>query len=483
MRKGFLPKLICLVVLFSWIDGLAQDSTKFDKALSLPDKFFGALDKKTSSIEQKLDRQTGKYLDKLQRQEKKLKKKLYRKDSALAKQLFEGVDEKYESLRKTTGNVSKYASVYSGHLDSLSTALNFLGSVGVSKNGLSSLSSNPELQKTLAHYKDFQQKLNASEQIRKQLLAREQLLKEQFLKLGMVKQLKQFRKQVYYYQAQVKEYKALFENPSKLEAKLVELALKIPEFKDFFAKNSMLGSLFALPGSTSNATASLAGLQTRAMVNQSLLDRFGSGANITQQLQQNVRSAQGQLNELKNKVSSLSSGSYGNTSDGEIPGFKPNEQKTKSFLQRLEYGANVQSQKARYFFPVTSDIGLSLGYKLNDKSVIGIGASYKMGWGSSWNNLRITHQGVGMRSYVDWKIKGSFYLSGGYEQNYRNLIQSIDQLNNYSAWQTSGLIGVSKKYSLSKKLKGEMKLLWDFMSYRQVPKTQAVLFRVGYNLK
>jgi hypothetical protein len=467
------PLLIAFLILSSFC--AAQDSSGLDKALSLPDKFFGALDKKTSSIEQKLERQTGKYLNKLERQEKKLRKKLYRKDSALARQLFEGVDENYGALKNTTGNVNKYSSVYSGHLDSLITVLNFLNSGGVVNNAA--------VQKTLAQYKDFQQRLNASEQVRKQLLAREQLLKEQFQKLGMIKQLKQFRKQVYYYQAQVKEYKELFENPTKLEAKLVELALKIPQFKDFFAKNSMLGSLFALPGSTSNATASLAGLQTRAMVNQSLLDRFGSSAGITQQLQQNVRSAQGQLNELKNKVSSLSSGSYGNTPDGDIPGFKPNEQKTKSFLQRLEYGANVQSQKARYFFPVTSDIGLSLGYRLNNKSVIGIGASYKMGWGSNWNNLRITHQGVGLRSYVDWKIKGSFYLSGGYEQNYRNLIESIDQLSNYSAWQTSGLIGVSKKYSLSKKLKGEMKLLWDFMSYRQVPRTQAVLFRVGYSLK
>ena len=460
----------------------AQDSSHFDRIISFPDKFFGVLDKKSSSIESKLDKQTSKYLSRLQKQENKLKKKIYKKDSLLAKQLFDGVNEKYIQLKSTTGKLSKYESVYSGHLDSLSTALNFL-----KNNNLSSLTNRPELQKTLTQYEDLQDKLDASDQIKKYLTQRQQLLKDQFEKLGMVKELKQFKKQVYYYQAEVRQYKQDFEDPSKVEAKPMEVVMKVPQFKDFFARNSMLGSLFALPGSGSSSTsiASLQGLQTRAMVNQSLVDRFGNGPNVTQQLQQNLQSAQGQLNELKNKINQYSTGSIGSngSSDQAMPDFKPNSQKTKRFFRRLEYETNLQSQKARYFFPVTSDLGFSLGYKLNDKSVIGVGASYKVGWGSSWNNIRISHQGVGLRSYLDWKIKGSIYLSGGYEQNYRNMIHTVDQLKNFSGWQSSGLIGLSKKYQVSKKMKGEMKLLWDFLSYKQVPRTKAMLFRIEYSFK
>jgi hypothetical protein len=452
----------------------AQDTSRLDKIIALPDKLFSSLDKKTASIQTKLQKQTDKYLTKLQRHEENLKKKLWSKDSVKAEEVFGDIDKRYADLRKTSGNLSKYASVYSGHLDSLSTALHFINGQNGSKN--------LEIQKLLSQYSGLQQKLNATEQIRKQLQHRQQQLKQQFENLGMIKELKQFRKQVYYFQAQVKEYKQLFEDPSKLEAKLMELVMKIPQFKDFFAKNSMLGSLFALPGNGNNLTASLQGLQTRAMVNQSIIDRFGTGPNVTQQLQQNVQSAQSQLNELKNKVNGLSNGSFGN-GDADVPNFKPNSQKTKSFLQRLEYGTNIQSQKARYFFPVTSDIGLSLGYRLNDKSIIGIGASYKVGWGHNWNNIKLTHQGIGLRSYLDWKIKGQVYISGGYEQNYRNMINSVDQLRDYSAWQSSGLIGVSKRYKAGKKLNGEMKLMWDFLSYQQVPKGQPIIFRVGYSLK
>ena len=69
----------------------AQDSSRFDKLISLPDKVFTSIDKKASSIEGKLNRQTDKYLSKLERQENKLRKKLYKKDSVLAKQLFTGL--------------------------------------------------------------------------------------------------------------------------------------------------------------------------------------------------------------------------------------------------------------------------------------------------------------------------------------------------------------------------------------------------------
>ncbi|MDB5223397.1 MAG: hypothetical protein JWN83_2064, partial [Chitinophagaceae bacterium] len=132
-------------------------------------------------------------------------------------------------------------------------------------------------------------------------------------------------------------------------------------------------------------------------------------------------------------------------------------------------------------FPATTDIGLSVGYKLNDKSTLGIGASYKVGLGKGWNNIRISSEGIGLRSFVDYKIKNSFFLSGGYEQNYKSAFNSVEQLKNYNAWQTSGLIGVSKKYKISKKFKGNMQLLWDFLSYNQIPRTQPIVYRLGYN--
>ena len=142
----------------------------------------------------------------------------------------------------------------------------------------------------------------------------------------------------------------------------------------------------------------------------------------------------------------------------------------------------MQTQKGSYYLPVQTDIGLSVGYKLNRKSIIGFGASYRMGWGKDIRHIRITHQGVTVRGFADYKIKGTFWITGGYEMIYQSSFRKIVELRTISAWQRSGLLGVSKVVTLKSNLlkKTKIQLLWDFLSYNQVPQTQPILFRIEY---
>lgn len=478
-----------LSLLFLWCIAYtrlqAQDSSSlYNKIYNFPDKLFGSINSKSQGLQNKLTQQTEKYLSRLARQEKKLQKKLWKKDSAAAKELFGDVEARYAALKgKLTEPVqsNKFRNVYSSHLDSMKTAFNFL-----QQNNL--LQQTPELQGKLngvmQSYGQLQGKLNQTDQINKFLKERQQQLKSQIDKFGLTKQYRKFQKEVYYYRAQVDQYKKTLEDPKKLEAKLLQLASKIPAFKNFFAKHSELGSLFRLPGSSdplNGATASIAGLQTRAMVQQELQQRLGTNMNVNQVVQQNIGAAQSQINQLKNKLSQLG----GNASDADMPDFRPNSQRTRGFLKRIELGTNFQSTKSNSFFPVTTDIGLSAGYKISDRSVVGIGGSYKLGWGRDIQHIRFSHQGIGIRSYLDWKLKGSFWISGGMELNYRNEINDFTILKDYSAWQKSGLVGLSKVISIKSKFfkKTKAQLLWDFLSYQQVPRTPAIMFRMGYSLK
>jgi len=292
----------------------------------------------------------------------------------------------------------------------------------------------------------LQSQFQKSEEIKKFLKERKQYLKDQLGKLGFGKELKKLNKEAYYYSAQVQEYKQFLKDHKKAEKKGIELLSKTQLFKDFMGKNSMLASVFRMPSSDPAALgsqANLAGLQTRAQVNSLIQQQIAAGGpNAQGQLRQNLQEAQGKLKELKGKFDQL-----GNNGSRELDmpeRFKPNNQRTKNFWRRIELGANMQSQKSNGYFPVTSDIGLSAGYKLNDKNVIGLGISYKMGWGESIQNIKITHQGIGLRSFIEWKLKGSFWVAGGYELNFRNEIQHIEQLKDRSSWQASGLIGLSK---------------------------------------
>ncbi|HEY6505035.1 MAG TPA: hypothetical protein VIZ28_13750 [Chitinophagaceae bacterium] len=456
---------------------MAEDSSSLTQ---IPSSYLDKVSSKANQLEQKLDMQTDKAVQQIMKQEAKMKRKLAKIDSLKAKEVFGNAEQKYKDLQEKLQ--SKLAGKqYIPSLDTLSTSLKFL------QQNPQLIAQTKEAQKKL---KDALDKVNGledqfrkAEEIKKFLKERKQFLKDQLSKFGFAKELKRLNKQVYYYSEQLNEYKALLKDHKKAERKALELLSKTKLFKDFMRKNSMLASLFRMPGDPNDpsAQASLAGLQTRAQVNSLIQQQIGAGGpNAQSQFRQNLQEAQSKLNELKNKITQMGGGS----SDAEMPeGFKPNNQKAKSFFKRLEYGINIQTQKATNFFPVISDIGLSLGYKLNDRSVIGVGASYKLGMGKGWNDIDVTSEGIGLRSFIDWKIKGSLWISGGYEQNYKSAFSDFDQLKDLNAWTQSGLIGISKTISLKTKFfkKTKLQLLWDFLSYQQVPMTQPIVFRVGYN--
>lgn len=103
-----------------------------------------------------------------------------------------------------------------------------------------------------------------------------------------------------------------------------------------------------------------------------------------------------------------------------------------------------------------------------------------MGWGSGFRNLKITNQGVGLRSYIDIKAKGSFWISGGFEYNYMKEFEELTDIANPDIWQKSGLIGISKKYRIAKNKQGIIQLLYDFLAREQTPGGQSLKFRIGY---
>lgn len=499
MRKDrFLYPLLILNILLLFADkSYSQDSSSsVSRILSFPDKVFGRIDKEASSFEQKLNRNTEKYLNKLQRQEERLKHKLWKQDSTKAKEVFGDVKDRYDQLRNTLHNKEQQSnlSVYSGHLDSLTTAMNFLQSNPLLKEG------DALTQKVTGNIKNIsslKNSLNQTDYIRKQIAERQQQLKAQLQNIGLAKEFRKYRKEVFYYQQQVREYKEALEDPKKLGARLLTTAQKIPAFQKFFDQNSQLASLFRLPGNplpNSAGVANTFGLQTRFDVQNMIQQRIGTGPEAQQYVQQQIQTAQNEFQKLKSKVNQLGNGS----GDMEMPDFKTNSQKTKSFLKRIEWGTNLQTTKGTYYFPVTSDIGVSAGFKLNDKSIIGIGGSYKLGWGQNWQNIHITNQGVGIRTFIDWKapfgkskwnLLKSLWISGGAEMNYRSEFKRLNELYSTpssvglsgSSWQQSALVGISKKYNIGKKWKGNAQLMYDFLWKQQRPQTQPVVFRIGYH--
>ena len=311
---------------------------------------------------------------------------------------------------------------------------------------------------------------------------KKQLIQQALQLAGSSKYLAKMNKEFYYYGETLKNYKELFSDSKKAEKTGKEILNKIPAFQQFLQKNSLMAEMFGQgsSGGTFPVGSAIPGLQTRESIQAIIQNRFASaGTEGLSAFQQNIQQAKGELSKLKEKIASQLPGA-GN-GGGDMPDFKPVVQKSKTFTQRLELGTDMQFSHTGSLMPQTLDIGLSVGYKINDKSVIGIGGSYKLGMGSL-QRIRFTNQGASARSFIDWKLKKQFYISGGFEMNY--LADPRSPFNQpLQIWQKSGLIGASKKLSLKSKFfkQTKVQLLYDFLSQQHIPLSQPVLFRVGYN--
>ncbi|MDF2191499.1 hypothetical protein [Paraflavitalea sp. CAU 1676] len=440
--------------------------------------------KKATKIGDQLRRQTEKELKKLRRLETGITRRLCRLDSTYTLLAGFYTDSTYAAyLRQPGVELPAAGTRYLPNLDSLQTALQFLNG----QKDKFSVSEAGQVAVALQQVQGLRDELEHAEGLIAFMRQRKEMVQgvmNRYMHLpeGISRRYQKLQLEAFYYTREVEGYRELLDVPDKLLSAALEKLMQLPAFLRFMAQNSELAGLFRLPAGYGSATVS--GLQTRNEIQQLIETQLaGAGPNAQQLLQQNIQVARGQLQQVKEKLEKWGIGG----ADLEMPNFKPNTLRRKTFWKRLEYGANLQSARSNAFFPTTTDMGLSAGYRINDKSIVGIGASYKLGWGKDIRQIKLTNAGASVRSYLDVRVKASFYLSGGFEYNYQPLADArgltTQQQLQADSWQHSGLIGVSKIVAVNHKFfrKTKVQLLWDFLSYRQTPRAQAIKFRVGYN--
>ncbi|TDW99186.1 hypothetical protein [Dinghuibacter silviterrae] len=466
MRTGSALLLIYLVLLCHTpaLASLAGDSIR---QVSVPVGYLDQVDSKAQRLNTTLSKKTTQYLNRMERFEAKLLGKLRTVDPSVDTRLPAGQYQQLEANMQQP--VTRAASTYVPGLDTLSTTLRFLQT---QPGGLSP----GALAQTGASVGQLQSRLDESTLIQQYITQRKQELAQlisQYTQLppGVTQAFANFKQTAYYYRQQVEQYKTMLDEPTKMEREVVTLLSRVPAYQAFLAKNSLLAALFRFPAWDGG---SLQGLQTQNQVQQLLQQQVGGNG---QAVQGQLQAAQSQVASMQNGLSKYGAGGQ----DLDMPNFKPNTQKTKTFLQRLEYGANIQFGRSSYDFPATGDLGLSLGYKLSDNGSLGVGLSYNVGLGTGWSNIAFSNQGLGLRGYIDWKLWKTWYVTGGYELNYMTAFSGIADLRDRSAWQPSALLGIEKKYRVSSKVQGNVQLLFDALYAQEIPQGQMIRFRVGYN--
>jgi hypothetical protein len=483
------PHLILLLIatILCCHTAVAQIDSSLAALSSIPGKYVSTIDKKIDQYSRRISSKTERTLTKLSKWENKIKSTLQKVNPEAAGKLFGNNQLTFGSLLQKIkqGEAIRldYRKQYDQYRDDVTTSMKYL------EKQKQYLDSN--IAKKITGTRQKLQQLNSeadsTEAIQQFIRERKkELVKTAFQYIGKNKYLSKIDKETWYYAETMKNYKELFSDEAKTEKLVKDVLHKVPGFDQFVKKNSLLSSLFGTPGANDIADASqYAGLQTRAGVQSLIQQRISAGGPGAQEIvKQNIQAAQAQLNQYKDKLLKQAAG--GTVSgEGGLPDFKPNTQKTKTFLQRLEFGSNLQFAKNNTLMPTTADIALTLGYKLNDKSVAGLGAGYKLGMGSI-DRIRFSTEGINLRSFIDWKLKKQLFFSGGFEMNYLTAlppVTSLQQPPNGSNWQQSALAGISKKFNVKTKWfrQTKVQLLYDFLAREHAPVSQPLLFRVGYN--
>ncbi|MDX2048314.1 MAG: hypothetical protein SFU87_16105 [Chitinophagaceae bacterium] len=478
--KGISRVIILSIGLIASVRAYGQDSSVLIQ--NKADKYLKSVNEKTVDFNRKIERFTSKALKRVLRQEQKMKKKLLKTDSLLAAKLFPYSIDSLQKLQKffnnQTDKVKRPSDVnYFPYLDTLTQSLAFLEK---SEHLFEGINANKKyVTDVIVKVKVMEKNMEGVKKVQEFLKDRKAILKANLKNFpALSKYIKRVNKEVYYYTAQINEYKTILSDQAKIEQLVLSAIRELPAFKKLMSDNSQLSGLFGMttiPSFSSGSNAVVNGIQPRAAVQQAIQTSLGgSGSNVSQMVTQQLGQAQATVEKLRNKLNEL-----GAMDDNEVPDFKPKNLRTKSFWKRAEYGFDMQFSKANNLLPSSGNIAFMLGYKLSERNNIGFGIGYRSGFGKSWNNLSLTHEGISLRTYANWRIKGGIYLQGGSEWNYNSRFRRIQQLKDVSMWEHSALLGISKKYNVSKKLKGNIQVLYDFL-HKQHVNAQPVLFRIGF---
>ncbi|MBS1659520.1 MAG: hypothetical protein JST68_00575 [Bacteroidetes bacterium] len=483
MRCKTFACFIVMSLLYS--TGKAQEITS--PPTNSIERSIGFINKKYSDLTDRLEKKSRHALEDIQRNEASLLKRLKKKDSVRAAQIQKSSEQEYARLYdRLNGSPATFSpKQYFAAVDSVHTGMQFLRSSD--KLGLSA-SAIERAGKLEASAGKLQQQLEVSDEVQNFLRQREQLWKTQLQQTPGLSGILGINKNAFYYQQQLAGYKEMLNDKDKLEEKALDAIRNSPGFQQFWQKNSILSRLFPQPAAT-NGVLPPTTLQTSSQVQQIIANVMTPGADPAQlamsdQLRDKVGDAQDQLGSLKSRLNNLESSVGGAANGGSstmtMPDFKPNSQHNKTFLQRIETGFNLQSGPSTNLLPVTLSPSVYAGYKFSDRMTAGIGGGYIMGLGQSFRQFKVSSQGVTLRSYLDVKLKGSIWISGGFEYSYLQAFSDLQALKNVDAWRKSALIGLTKKYKIGKK-EGKLQLLFDALYAQQVPKGQPLVYRIGYS--
>ncbi|MBX7052565.1 MAG: hypothetical protein K1X54_11065, partial [Flavobacteriales bacterium] len=163
-----------------------------------------------------------------------------------------------------------------------------------------------------------------------------------------------------------------------------------------------------------------------------------------------------------------------------------NPLKTKRPIDRFKVNCNFQLDPSTRFFPSSGMLSLGLAYQYLPSGCVGMSFTYnqplpKRVFSSENREIMPVGKGYGMRTFVDYRLKGNLFIMAGYDFGLRSEIQSNKKNQTDLVHYQSALMGLKVRYS-SKKSRGQptMEILYDFLHGKTGQ--PAVVTRFGFDI-
>jgi hypothetical protein len=412
-----------------------------------------------SNYQSKYQRRIGVLLQRMERKEKRVLQRIARTDSTRTNRLRNTAD--FGALAGMTADSLKHNSFArraNASIDSLKAIQSFIDqqSQGKALPG----DQYTEQIKSLKQHFDYEQQLNA-------------LIKKRTADLkdaaNGITGLQGIDKQSFYAVERLKACKQIAQSPDALEEKALAYLQGSPGFTQ------------AMKGTGPDASPEAASMQqTQQQLTASLQQKFsGNLSQLSSQMNGQINGWQNKLADTRNTISKAN-----NLLHQAPPAFKVNPMRCLPFSQRLEKQFNIQTTRATALSPALLETSFMLGFRQNARLSYGTGLALNTGLGQNWSNICVSFQGLGYRTYLQWKGPYGLSAYGGYERMYSNQAapketdQPFQSLHRTKYYTESLLLGLALNYKVSQRFNGGLQLLADIW-WREKGLRSPFVFRIS----
>ncbi len=196
-------------------------------------------------------------------------------------------------------------------------------------------------------------------------------------------------------------------------------------------------------------------LQDKAFVKERLQNRLTSQGKDLDFFQDQLQASKDKVAKHKRRYETLS-----NRRDLETR--KPMQD--KPLRERLIWGGTFQVRPGS---PTHVDLSPQVTYRISPRSGIGLGAVYRVSIVAKDFDEILSHENeiFGLRSFYEWQAYKGFFIHGEYEllnTGTKSATQDDEWDNEERKWLSNAFFGIKKKYSISRRVIGNLQLLYNF---------------------